>query len=131
MPVKFRNDLNGLRIKLPGQTAIYLMDLGKKRHIPNMQVYKELFLPDQKIVEDINIDDIPTSTPIPETTILFKVAESPKVFLLDNVPPNQVKRHITSMDVIERYKFNWDHIHVWDVPLNALRYPDGVPIQNP
>ncbi len=38
-----RNDLNGLRVQLPGQAAIYLMDKGKKRHIPNPQVYNELF----------------------------------------------------------------------------------------
>lgn len=131
MPERLRNDLNGLRVRLPGHPAIYLMDLGKKRHIPNPQVFNELFSTWEGVVQDINVDEIPTGDPIPETAILFRVAESPKVFLLDGVAPNQVKRHIVAPAVMDRYTFNWHHIHVWNVPLSAIGYEDGTPIKNP
>lgn len=123
---KLREDLNGLRVKLPGHPAIYLMDLGKKRHIPNPTVYNELFKDWGGIVEDINIDDIETGNPIPETAILFRCHDNPKVFLLDG----NVKRHIVDESVLDRYYFNPD-IHVWPVPLNAIGFPDGTPIKNP
>jgi len=131
MPERLRNDLNGLRVRLPGAAPIYLMDLGKKRHIPNPQVYTELFSTREGEVEDINIDAIPDGDPIPETALLFRCVDTPKVFLLDGVPPNQVKRHIVSPPVMDRYCFNWHHIHVWNVPLQAIGYPDGTPIRNP
>ena len=102
MPPRLRNDLNGLRVRLPGTAPIYLIDLGKKRHIPNPQVYRELFSTLGGLVEDINIDDIPTGDPIPETALLFRCADSAKVFLLDGTPPNQVKRHIWAYNAYNR-----------------------------
>ena len=68
---------------------------------------------------------------IPETAILFKCIDSPKVFLLDGVAPNQSKRWITSPAVMDRYNFDWNKIHVFNVPLSALKFPDGPNIDNP
>jgi len=131
MPAKLRKDLNGLRVRLPGTAPIYLMDLGKKRHIPNPQVYHELFATWEGVVEDINIDEISTGDPLTETSFLFKCYDSPKVFLCDGIAPNQTKRHIVSPAVMERYKFSWDHIHLWNVELEHIGIPDGTPIKNP
>jgi hypothetical protein len=96
MPPRIRTDLNGLRVRLPKHAPIYLVDEGKKRHIPNPQVYNELFKDWTGVVAD-----------------------------------NQVKRHVASPAVMEHYHFNWDHIHVWNVPLSAIGYPDGTQIRNP
>ena len=123
-----RNDLNGLRVQLPGQAAIYLMDKGKKRHIPNPQVYNELFKSWDGVVQDINVNDIPTGEQIPETGLLFRNSGSPKVYLLDGVSPNQVRRHIAAPNVMDRYHFNWGRIHV--LP-DAITFPDGDQIRNP
>jgi hypothetical protein len=131
MPPRIRTDLNGLRVRLPKHAPIYLVDEGKKRHIPNPQVYNELFKDWTGVVADINIDDVTTGTPLPLTAILFKCSDDPKVSLLDGNPPNQVKRHVASPAVMEHYHFNWDHIHVWNVPLSAIGYPDGTQIRNP
>jgi hypothetical protein len=131
MPTELRKDLNGLRLRLPGSAPVYLVDLGKRRHIPNPQVYNELFSTWDGIINDIDVDEITIGDPIPLTAILFKCTDSPKVFLLDGIAPSQVKRHIVSPDVMDRYKFNWQRIHVWNVPLSAIGYPDGPPITNP
>jgi hypothetical protein len=125
-----RIDLNGLRIKLPGDPKIYLMDLGKRRWIPNPNVYNSLFRNWVGIIEDIDIVEITTGSQIPVTAILFRAYDSPKVFLLDGNPPNQVKRWITSPAVMDRYNFDWGRIHVWNVPLSALVYPDGPNIRD-
>jgi hypothetical protein len=138
MPTELRKDLNGLRVRLPATAPIYLIDLGKKRHILNPQVYNELFSTGEGVIDDIDVDEITTGELIPRTAILFRCVDpsqseedSCKVFLLDGVQPNQVKRHIISPPVMDRYKFNWDHIHIWNVPLAAIKYPDGSPITNP
>lgn len=138
MSQEIRKDLNGLRVRLPGTAPIYLIDLGKKRHIPNPQVYNELFSTWEGVIDDIDVDDIVTGDPLPQTAILFRCQDASqsqedncKVFLLDGVSPNQVKRHIVSPAVMDRYKFNWGRVHIWNVPLSAIKYPDGTPITNP
>ena len=131
MPTTVRNDLNGVRVRLPGTHPIYLIDLGKKRHIPNPEVYNELFADWKNVAVDANIDSITTGDPIPKTAMLFRCFDSPKVFLLDGEKPNQTKRHMVSPAVMGHYNFAWSRIHVWNVPLDVLGIPDGPPIKNP
>lgn len=126
-----REDLNGLRIRLPGTSPIYLVDMGKKRHIPNPVVYNELFSTWDGVIEDLDVDEVETADPIPETAILFRLVESPKVYLLDGKPGHYTKRHIVNPAVMDHYRFNWNRIHVWNVPLDVLNIPDGPPITNP
>lgn len=123
-----RKDLDGLRFRMPGSDPVFLIDRGEKRHIPNPEVYRELFRDWRFIHLDIDIDEITTGTPIPENSFLFKCVDSPKVFLLDGTPPNQVKRHIVSPAVMERFQFNWDRIHRFNVPVDMIGIPDGDPI---
>ena len=123
-----REDLNGLRVRIPRHPAIYLMDLGKKRHIPNPQQYGDLFKDWEGIVEDINIDEITAGDPIPNTAILFKYYNGPAVYLLDGEPPNQIKRHVENPQVMKRYHFDWNKIHVLPPEIN---FEDGPPIKNP
>lgn len=126
-----RPDINGLRLAVPLAAPVYLLDMGKRRWIPNPTVYNQLFKDWNGIVQDIDTNEIEKGTPIPETAILFRCIDSPKVFLLDGVAPHQTKRWITSPDVMNRYNFNWDKIQVWNVSLNAITYPDGPNIENP
>jgi hypothetical protein len=126
-----RLDIRGLRVRLPGSAPVYLIDLGKKRHIPDPNVYNELFSTWDGIIDDLDVDDIAVGEPIPETAILFRCSDSPKVFLLDGIPPHQTKRHIASPAVMDRYKFNWARVHLWTAPLSAIGYPDGPEITNP
>jgi len=131
MPEEPRTDLNGLRLRLPGAAPIYLIDLGKRRHIPNPEVYNQIFSTWKGVFDDIDIDEIPLAEPIPETAILFRCFDNPKVFFLDGNPPNYEMRHIVAPAVMDRYKFDWGKIHVWNVPLDAIGYPHGDPIRNP
>ncbi len=102
-----RTDLNGLRVKLPGNPAIYLMDEGRRRHIPNPSTYDNLFRDWNGIVEDTDIPDIDEETPISNGAILARAVGTAAVFLIDK----GLKRHITSPAIMDRYHFNWGKIH--------------------
>ena len=53
MPSRLRNDLNGLRVRLPGTDPIYLIDEGKRRYIDNPETYAALFSTEEGVIEDI------------------------------------------------------------------------------
>jgi len=116
-----RIDLDGLRMRKPGEDAVYLIDQGKKRHIPNPQVYNQLFRTWENIHLDIDIDDIDTGSAIAENALLFKCSDSPKVFLRENL----TMRWITSPAVMERFQFSWEKITHWNSPSNSLGYSQG------
>ncbi len=110
---------------MPGADAVSVIDDGKKRHIPDPFVYNELFSTWSNIHLDVDINDIDTGAQIPQTALLFRTYDSPKVFLLDGTPPNLVKRWIVSPAVMDRFQFNWGRIHLWNVPLAVIGIPDG------
>src|SRR6478752_10883816 len=54
-----RPDLSGLRVKLPAQPSIWLIDPeGFRRGIPNPETYNNLFRSWGGVVEDINANSI-------------------------------------------------------------------------
>ena len=50
--------LNGLKLQVPGAAPVYLIDLGKRRWIPNPQVFEQLFRNWQGIIPDIDTTEI-------------------------------------------------------------------------
>lgn len=131
MAAELRTDLNGLKVRFPFDAGVYMIDLGIRRLIPSRAVYDELFSTWENIIADIDIDEIQSGDSIPETAFLFRCIDSPNVYLLDGVEPNQVKRHIVSPDVMDRYEFSWARVHRFNVRVRDLKYPDGAPIKNP
>jgi hypothetical protein len=125
-----RKDLNGLIVKKPKSSKMYLIDLGKKRLI-SPEVFNALFERDLKIYEDLDIPFIKDGRPIPEESFMFRCQDSPKIFLVDGTEPDRVKRHIVNPAVMERYGFNWQRVQVFNVPLDGIGWPDGPPITNP
>jgi hypothetical protein len=113
-----RNDLNGLRVKVPGDPKIYLVDMGQKRWIPNPTVYNNLFRNWDGVREEIAVTSIDTGPDIPTDAMLFICRDSGKVFLLDMQNGQFVKRWVTSPAAMDKYYFNWDKI----VKLN---FPEG------
>ena len=116
-----RVDLEGLRFRKPGEDTVYLIDQGKKRAIPDPNVYAALFRTWDNIHLDIDINAIDDGPPVGTTAILFRCYDGPAVYLLDN----NKKRLITSPGVMERFQFDWNRIHVWNVSISQLNYQDG------
>ncbi len=106
MPV-FRPDLDGLRVQLPGDTAIYLMDAGRKRHIPDPATYNNLFRDWNGIVQDTDITEIETGSPISSGAVLAQAYGDSAVYLIDAGQ----KRHIASPATMDRYYLAWNRIH--------------------
>lgn len=102
-----RPDLDGLRVKVPGDDAIYLMDNGYRRHIPNVPTYNNLFRDWNSIHEDTGVGEIPVGTSIADGAVLAKGANTDPVYLVDS----GVKRWVTGPSVMEKYYFNWDRIY--------------------
>ncbi len=128
-----RPDLNGLRIRLPGHAAVYLIDQGKRRWIPNPTVYDDLFRTWEGILQDVDVKEINKGDKIPETAILVKTYDNPAVYLLDGVSPNQVRRWVVNPATMDRYQFAWNRIHVWNIPHSSLEtmIKAGPEIRNP
>ncbi len=118
-----RPDLNGLRVKSPASDAIYLIDEGYLRWIPNPKTYNNLFRDWNGIIVDIDIHDIPKSDPISDGAILARPSNETPVYLIDNF----MKRHITSNAVMDKYYFDWDRVYA--VPRILLDFiPTGLSI---
>jgi len=122
-----RDDLDGKRVKAPNKPEVFLIDRGKKRLIPNQQVYLNLFKDWEGIIET-NIDAIDTGDPIPGTAILFKYTDSPIVFLSDHVGSNPVKRPINER-AMDQWQLNRNKIQEKPRPLGEITLPDGPPIK--
>lgn len=98
-----RNDLNGLRIKKPGDPKVYLIDRGRRRHIPDRATYDSLFRGWGGIIEDINLPGITPGPAIPKGAVLVKSAKKPQVYLVDG----KTKRHVSTRGRMDKYHFRW------------------------
>jgi len=118
-----RKDLDGLRVQLPGDAAIYLMDAGQKRHIPDPPTYNNLFVNWNGVVQDADLPNIDTGFPISEGAVLAQAFGDAAVYLIDR----GTKRHIGSPATMARYYFNWNAIqHV--APIIIASIPTGATI---
>jgi hypothetical protein len=116
-----RPDLEGLRVRLAGNDAVYLIDQGQKRHIHDPTSYGNLFRTWDNIHVDLDVEAIDSGLPIDAGAFLFRCYDSPKVFLYDAGR----KRWIQSPATMDRYQFNWDRIQVFHIPLKDIAWPDG------
>jgi hypothetical protein len=117
-----RPDLNGLRVQEPGHAEIYLIDEGRKRHIPNPPTYDDLFRNWEGVQPDLHLDEIDTGAAISDGAILAFGKSSPAVYLVDRGH----KRHVTSPGVMDKYYFYWPTTRVDQILLDSI--PDGNPI---
>jgi len=116
-------DCNGLRIQKPGDRAIYLVDRGQKRHIPDPDTFNNLFANWSHNEEMYILDSIETGIPLPSGAILAAAIGSGTVYLLDW----NCKRHVTGPSVMKKYNFSWDRVYKLP-PLTLANIPVGEPI---
>lgn len=123
--LELRFDLNGLRFKNPESDAIYLMDQGCLRLIPNPETYNNLFRNWEGIILNIDINIFPICVPITDGAILARPFNENPVYLIDNF----MKRLITSPVAMDDYWFAWDR--VYKVPPILLDFIPTGPNINP
>jgi hypothetical protein len=101
-----RLDLDGFRVKNPGQPQIYLVDMGYKRWVPDPDTFDSLFRDWNGVLEDTGVDAIPTGLPIQHGAVLIKSPDADQVYLSEY----GTKRWIVSPEVFDRFNFSWDNI---------------------
>ena len=99
-------ELNGLRVKIPGQPAVYLIDNGVRRHIPNPDTYNRLFRDWNNIQEAYYYALVDVGAPISTQAGLMRAYDQAAVYLVE---PGS-KRWITSPYVMDKYNFSWGNI---------------------
>jgi hypothetical protein len=113
-------ELNGLRVKLPGNPAVYLIDRGVRRHVPDPETYNRLFRSWDGIQEQYFFSIIQVGAPISTDAVLMRGWGTPAVYFVE---PG-VKRHVSSPAAMDRYHFDWAKIV--QVPASFLAtIPDG------
>ena len=101
-----RPDLAGAKVRVPGQTAIYVIDrLGYRRLIPFPLTFMNLFK-DSAIIHDVlvasSVAEISEGAALDEGALLVRGRCSERIYLLDQGR----KRLISSQAIMYRYGFD-------------------------
>ncbi len=109
---------NGKPESVPPGAAIYLVDRGQARHVPDPATFNNLFV--NWTVMDVELSEIDVGADLTDGTILAQASGDPAVYLIDS----GVKRHIASPATMTQYNFNWKTInHV--APILIASIPAG------
>jgi hypothetical protein len=109
-----RPDLNGVRLKAPNNSAIYVVIDGYRRWIPDPGTYNNLFRNWDGILVVTNIPDIAVAEPLSSGAVLARATGSDPIYLISN----GVKRHITSPSVMGKYNFDMNKVQ--NLPVTAI-----------
>jgi hypothetical protein len=96
-----RPEFNGTRLKRAEHPAIYFVDSGFKRLIPDPKTYNNLFADWTGIASDVNPDDLPDGPQMTQGAVLVCATGTDQVFLIDR----GMKRAVASKAVFEKYHF--------------------------
>ena len=115
---------NGQRRYDPNTGAVYLVDRGLLRHIPEVSTYDNLFVDWSGFVNISGTADFVLGTDVSTDAYLAKEYGKPEVYLVES----NLKRHITSAPLFEAYNFDW--IEIEPLASDELSsVPAGEPIQ--
>jgi hypothetical protein len=103
-----RPDLDGYRMKGPGDPKIYLVDQGYRRLIPDPTTYNNQFRDWNGIVSDPLIFDVPEGRQFASGTVLARGSGTPQVYLVE---PGSA-RFIANPHTMDVYYFSWPRIYV-------------------
>jgi hypothetical protein len=115
-----RPDLNGTRVRAPGQATVYLIDNGYRRAVPHVPAYEALFRDWDCIVEDIDIESIRPGDPLGDQSGLIRLSGQPAVYFLDGT----TRRHVANPQVMDKYRFSWERVRAV-TPDEMKRWPEG------
>ncbi len=116
-------DLDGLLMKSPFSSPIYLIMHGRRHHIPSPATYNALFKSSCKVYDELLISTIEEGQPLSVGAALLQGDESGAQYLYTNGH----KHHISSPDVRVKYCFDPSKILVIKDSILAF-IPDGLPL---
>lgn len=95
-------EFNGRRAKGTGRLAIYLVDRGYLRHVPNPETYGNLFPDWEGLDETQDVLELPLGKPIDDGAILAQAEGEDQVYLVER----GVKRPLASREILKKYYFD-------------------------
>jgi hypothetical protein len=117
---ELRPDLNGSRVRAPGQATVYLIDGGFRRGVPDVATYEALFRDWECIIDDIDPETIRPGDPLAAGTSLIREAGQAAVYFVDGT----TRRHVAGPQTMDKYRFEWSRVK--EVTHDELtRWPDG------
>jgi hypothetical protein len=120
-----RPDLNGLRLRDPGSGAVFLVDQGCIKHIPDELTYTNLFGNNRNITNCVDVYKICEGPGIQSGAILAKDGSDSTVFLINGGK----RRPICSADIFNKYGFDWNQIQTVQ-HIMLISIPIGDPVCN-
>jgi hypothetical protein len=127
-----RPELNGQLIRDARSGAIFWVENGLARHIPNVLTFTRLFR--NQINTAVNPSTVKVGIPLSALSILAKCDQNDAIFLIDRVQADNdtlqglKKRHITSPLVFNQNRFNPNEVRNIDCSL-LNKAPTGIPIK--
>jgi hypothetical protein len=94
---ELRPDLNGSRLRAPGQATVYLIDRGFRRAVPDVATYEALFRNWDWIIDDIDPETIRLGDPLGQGTSLIRLPGKPAVYFVDG----STRRRVAGPQVME------------------------------
>ena len=109
---------DGYRVKTSNNATVYVVINNKKRSIPDMTTYNNLFdnTTDIQTITTTQLNAIPTGLPITQGAVLAKGSSATVYLVSDNH-----RYPIMSMETVDKYDFALNQVVVApDVILNAI-----------
>lgn len=119
---------NGSLIRQPGGLAVYLIDNGQKRYVPNPGTLRSLHKGAFKVYGGTTADmALPDGTNVDFAEgALVRASDSPVVYVIDVASAQTTKRHISSAAIFQTLGYSASDII--DVPAGQLPSQTGSPI---
>ncbi|MCX6811343.1 MAG: hypothetical protein NT039_01460, partial [Candidatus Berkelbacteria bacterium] len=132
---------SGSLIRVANQPAVYLVENGKKNHVPSPSVFSNNYINWNKIIaiSDAEMNSYPSGTPVPyrDGTMFIEPGTGPEAYVVEN----GARRWIPSPAVFTDAGYNWGYIitaesftivnnHPVAAPLSVrnlrLKFKDGI-----
>lgn len=119
-----RRDLNGLILREPGQSSIYLVVDGTRRLVYPVSI-PFIFIPNY-VVTAWDVTEVRQGPSISENAVLAQANNSAPVYLVTRGQ----KLHALTSEVMTRYQLNWNAREVV-APILISSIPSGPDLQMP
>lgn len=119
------HDLDGTRLRRPGEPQVWLMIDGQRRLVENGAVYDALFNEITHLRDEPDLEALPEGPTLNEGTCLARPYGSLSIYLVTGYP-SPTRHHVETYETLVDFRF--DESKVWNVPPIVL---ETVPLGRP
>jgi hypothetical protein len=117
-----RADLDGCRLRKPGEAAVWLIFQGLRHHIADPDTYSALFADDRGVVDDVQVGEIALGPELNHGSCLVRAQGGVSIYLVFG-RPRAIRCFIPTLESFNEFGFAMSK--VCDVPRILL---DAIPV---